>query len=207
MKINELIKAVTKDYMPIKKQIIEAEKNKTVLPQEVTQKYLELDTTLNFYKIIKGIFVEEFTKNEALVGYLVGEKKLTLRKEQVKDKDGHEVTVSIVNEPMDERVDMMPEEFYKPLFEKLVKGHKENIDAFKARKDWIALEKEEIELKILESYLPKEASKEDIISYIDEHYPNGIDPKGMGKVIGEVKKAFERADGKLVAECVKSKLG
>ena len=206
MKINELIKAVTKDYMPIKKTVIQAQKEGRELSDEEKNTYFELNTTLEFYKIIKGLFVEEFTKNEALVEYLVGEEKLTLRQEKVKDKDGNEVTVSIVNEPMDARVDMMPEEFYKPLFEKLVKGHKENIDAFKARNDIESLKKEEIELKILESYLPKEATREDIMNYINEYYPNGIEAKGMGKVIGEVKKAFERANGSLVAECVKSKI-
>ena len=43
-------------------------------------------------------------------------------------------------------------------------------------------------------------------AYALAYYPNGIEQKSMGKVIGEVKKAFERADGKLIAECVKSKL-
>ena len=39
---------------------------------------------------------------------------------------------------------------------------------------------------------------------IKELYPEGIDQKMMGPTIGRVKGEFERVDGKLLSECVRS---
>ena len=71
-------------------------------------------------------------------------------------------------------------------------------------KSTIVLKKEEYELKVLEEFLPKEATKEDVIKWLNENYPNGITQKEMGPTIGKIKNAFERVDGKMVSECVKN---
>ena len=204
MKINELIKAANEKYMPLKKEEFKAKKEGNELTSEQKEELFKWETTLSFYKIIKGIFVEQFTKNEGLVGYLIGEKKLTTRQEKAIDNNGNEVTVTVINESMDDRVDMMPEHFYKPLFEEMVKGHKKNIDAFKQRNDTVSLAKEQIELDIINSFLPKEATKEDVMKWLNENYPNGITQKEMGPTIGKAKGAFGRADGKMVSECVRN---
>ena len=207
MKINEVIKAVTKDYMPIKMTVMKAKKEGRELTDDEKDKYFELSNTLEFYKILKGMFMEQVTKNtNGFIDALVAEEKLHKKTENVKDANGKMVTVEYVVESMDTQIDLVPDYIYQPLFEKLVKGHKENIEAYTKRNDMESVKKEELELKILEQYLPKEASREDIVSYLNEYYPNGVEQKAMGKVIGEVKKAFERADGKLIAECVKSKI-
>jgi hypothetical protein len=39
---------------------------------------------------------------------------------------------------------------------------------------------------------------------LKELYPEGIDQKMMGPTIGRMKKEFERVDGKLLSECVRS---
>ena len=62
------------------------------------------------------------------------------------------------------------------------------------------------QVKVLQELLPTLPTKEDIESYLNEHYVNGIEKKQMGLVIKEVKEALIGADGKLVADCVKSKL-
>jgi hypothetical protein len=62
------------------------------------------------------------------------------------------------------------------------------------------------QMKVLQDLLPALPTKEDIESYLSEHYPNGIEKKQMGIVIKEVKNALLGADGKLVSECVKEKL-
>ena len=204
MKINELIKAANEKYMPLKKEEFKAKKEGNELTPEQKEELFKWETTLSFYKIIKGIFVEQFTKNEDLIGYLIGEKKLTTRQEKAKDNNDNEVTVTVINESMDDRVDMMPEQFYKPLFEEMVKGHKKNIDAFKQRNDNVSLAKEQIELDIINSFLPKEATKEDVMKWLNENYPNGITQKEMGPTIGKAKGAFGRADGKMVSECVRN---
>ena len=60
--------------------------------------------------------------------------------------------------------------------------------------------------KVLQDLLPALPTEEDIMSYLNEHYPNGIEKKQMGIVIKEVKANLLGADGKLIADCVKSKL-
>ena len=201
MKINELIQAVTKEYMPIKKKFM----SNSEVTEEDTQKYFELNTTLELYKILKGAFMEEITKNKEVFPVMLAEKLITTRQEDA-EKDGKIIKVTVVNESMDYQIDNLPEQFQKAVLEKMVKAHKENLNNYNKPGYEDALRKEAFELQIIEQFLPKEATKEDIMEYLNEYYPSGVEQKSMGKVIGEVKKAFERADGKLIAECVKSKL-
>lgn len=205
MKINELIKAVTKDYMPIKKKIMEAQREGLSLSVTDEQTYFELNTTLELYKILKGAFMEEITKNKEVFPVMLAEKLITTRQEDA-EKDGKTIKVTVVNESMDYQIDNLPEKFQRTVLEKMVKAHKENLNNYNKPGYEDALRKEAFELQVLEQFLPKEATKEDIMNYINEYYPNGIEQKSMGKVIGEVKKAFERVNGQLVAECVKSKI-
>ena len=204
MKINELIKAVTKDYMPIKKKKMEAQREGLTLSVTDEQTYFELNTTLELYKVLKGAFMEEITKNKDVFPVMLANELITTRQEDA-EKDGKTIKVTVVNESMDHQIDNLPEQFQRIVLERMVKSHKENVETnYKNNPE--LLRKEAFELCVLEQFLPKEATKEDIMEYLNEYYPSGVDPKGMGKVIGEVKKAFERADGKLVAECVKSKI-
>jgi len=205
MKINELIKAVTKDYMPIKKKVMEAQREGLTLSVTDEQTYFELNTTLELYKILKGAFMEEITKNKEVFPVMLAEKLITTHQEDA-EKDGKTIKVTVVNESMDYQIDNLPEKFQRTVIEKMVKAHKENLNNYNKPGYEDALRKEAFELQVLEQFLPKEATKEDILNYINEHYPNGVDQKLMGKTIGEVKKAFERVNGQLVAECVKSKI-
>lgn len=205
MKINELIKAVTKDYMPIAKHVAEAKRNGDQLTDKEAKEYFELSNTLEFYKIIKGMFMEEVTKNKKMTQDLIVTGLLTTHTEQA-EKDGKKVDVDVVDQSMDERIDLVPESVYQPMFEKMVKSHLENIEAFKKRGDKESLAKEELELNILNGWLPKEATKEDVEQYLNEYYPSGIEKKSMGLVIKEVKNAFDRVDGKMVSQCVMAKI-
>ena len=92
MKINELIKAVTVDYMPIKKKMMEAQREGFELSVTDEQTYFELNTTLDLYKIIKGVFMEEVTKNKDMTKALVKEGILHTKIEQA-EKDGKKVDV------------------------------------------------------------------------------------------------------------------
>ena len=202
MKINELIKAVTKDYMPVAKRIAEAKKSGDKLDEEMAKEYFELSNTLEFYKIIKGMFMEEVTKNKKMTQDLIVAGLLTTHIEQA-EKDGKKVDVEVVEQSMDERIDLVPESVYQPMFEKMVKNHMENIAEFTKRNDTISIIKEQIELDVLNNWLPKEASEQEILSYLNDHYPNGVEKKLMGKVMGEVKSAFDRVNGKLASECIR----
>ena len=202
MKINELIKAVTKDYMPIKKKMMEAQREGLTLSVTDEQTYFELNTTLELYKVLKGVFMEEATKNKDMINDLIKKEILHTEIKQA-EKDGKKVDVEVIVESMDFRIDNVPEDIQRGILEKMVKSHKENVEKnYKNNPE--LLRKEAFELCVLEQFLPKEATKEDIMEYLNEYYPNGIEKKSMGLVIKEVKEALLGADGKLVSECVKS---
>ena len=59
---------------------------------------------------------------------------------------------------------------------------------------------------VLQELLPALPTEDDIIEYLNEHYPEGIEKKQMGLVIKEIKENLLGADGKLVSECVKNVL-
>lgn len=204
MKISELIKAANEKYMPLKKEEFKAKKEGRELTNEQKDDLLNAETTLNFYKILKGIFMEQVTKNkDGMIDQLVADGKLHRKTVKAKDANNKDVDVEVVIESMDEQIDLVPETVYKPLFEEMVKGHKKNLEELYRRGELIEIAKETIELNILNSFLPKEATPEDVENWLKENYPDGLDIKQMGPTIGKVKKAFERADGRMVQEVVK----
>ena len=56
----------------------------------------------------------------------------------------------------------------------------------------------------IEELLPPEISKDKIEEAVVTAYPNGYTQKEMGKVIKEIKAIFPTADGKIIAQIVKS---
>ncbi len=91
------------------------------------------------------------------------------------------------------------------LIAKEVKQHQESIEAFKAGKRQDLVNKEEAELVILEEYLPKQMTREEIIAEarlaIEEAGAQGPGDKGkvMPKIIAKLK---GRADGREINEVV-----
>lgn len=206
IKINELIKEVTNEYMPLYKDIKQREKVGAPVTAEEARNLFELSTKLDLFKILKSLFMETITKDEKgkVTEYFVNNKLITFIPKKAIDKNGNEVDVNVVKESMDYRIDLLPEEFTQSLIEKMVTAHKKNLDSYKNNPT--LLEKEEYELEVLEGFLPKEATEEDVMQYLNEYYPSGIERKSMGIVIKEVKAAFERVDGKMVSQCVNTKI-
>ena len=207
MKINELIKEVTQEYIPVKKAVVEAQKSGEGLSEAEEQKYFELNTTLELYKILKGAFMEEITKNKDVFPVMLANELITTRQEDA-EKDGKIIKVTVVNESMDYQIDNLPEQFQRTVLERMVKAHKDNIaiysDLKNAEKMKDAYRKESFELSVLNQFLPKEATEEDVRNWMQENYPDGISMKEMGQTIGKAKSAFERADGKMVSTVVRS---
>ena len=201
MKINELIKEVTKEYMPLYKEVKQKKENGLIVSIKESINLFELTTKLELFKILKSLFMEEITKNEKVFSVMLANKLITTRQEEA-EKDGKNIKVTVVNESMDYQIDNLPDEFIKPILEEMVKSHKKNLDSYKNNPE--LLKKEEYELKVLEEFLPKEATKEDVIKWLNENYPNGITQKEMGPTIGKIKGVFERVDGKMVSECVRN---
>jgi len=104
----------------------------------------------------------------------------------------------------------LTEEVEIKVLQKLVKQRKESADIYKAqnRPDLYQIEADEQE--VIEAYLPKQLSREDIEAVIKQLITNlGVTSvKEMGKVIGAANKELAgKADGKTISEVVKQLLG
>ncbi len=95
------------------------------------------------------------------------------------------------------------------VLQKLVKQRKESADIYKAqnREDLYKVEAEEIQ--VIEAYLPKQLSRQEIEAHIKEIISKTgvVELKDMGKVIGAANKELAgKADGKTISEVVKELL-
>jgi uncharacterized protein len=94
--------------------------------------------------------------------------------------------------------------------QKLVKQRKDSAEIFKTQGRNDLYEKEILEVSFIEPYLPKQMSEAEIEAVIKEiiTQTGASSPKDMGKVMGVASKQLAgKADGKLIAEKVKSLLG
>ena len=95
------------------------------------------------------------------------------------------------------------------LLTKAAKQRKDSITVFEEQGRADLAEKEKGELSVIEEFLPKQLSKEEIemeLKSIIEKV-GASSPKDMGKVMGVASKALAgRADGKVIAEIVKQLL-
>jgi len=208
--VNEELKRVMEEIKPLKiKKEYEKKKIEELVMHgalvdyqfdEDDQKLAQLEMKASFLKIIKSLFMEEVTKNKKMNDTLLKSGLLTTHTEKA-EKDGKVIEVEVIDQSMDERIAMIPEDVQRGIFEGLAKSHKENLALLKNPADF---EKEKFELDILLGWLPKEAGREEIMAKLKELYPEGIEQKMIGPTIGKVKKEFERVDGKLLSECVKS---
>ncbi len=93
------------------------------------------------------------------------------------------------------------------VIKRAVKQRKDSIDQFTKGNRMDLVENENAELKILETFLPKMMSKEDIkkIAEAKKEELNVTDKAGMGKFMGALMKEFAgKADGNDVKEVVES---
>jgi len=95
------------------------------------------------------------------------------------------------------------------IIDKLVKQRKDSITQFAAGNRPDLVEKETAELNVLEAYLPKRLSAEEIAAEVSKVIEEmaGAGPGGMGKVMGAVKSRLAgKADMALVSAAVKKAL-
>ena len=59
---------------------------------------------------------------------------------------------------------------------------------------------------VIEGLLPAIPSEADVVKYLNDHYPSGIEKSQMGLVIKEVKSCLVGVDGSVVASVVKGLL-
>jgi uncharacterized protein YqeY len=101
-----------------------------------------------------------------------------------------------------------PEDELKML-QKLVKQRQDSLEIFKQQNRTDLAQKEEEEIKVIEQFLPKQMSQEELkqalIAIISEVGATGM--QDLGKVMGVAsKKLAGQADGKSISACVKELL-
>ncbi|GIO22098.1 GatB/YqeY domain-containing protein [Oceanobacillus sp. J11TS1] len=136
-------------------------------------------------------------------------------KQAMKNKDKETLSVirmvkaSIQNESIKLGKDTLSEDEELTILSREVKQRKDSLQEFKnaGREDLV--EKTENELEILEQYLPKQLSDEELTSIIQETMVevNATSMKDMGKVMGSVMpKVKGQADGAKIKQIVEQKL-
>jgi uncharacterized protein YqeY len=96
------------------------------------------------------------------------------------------------------------------LLQKLVKQRKESASIFREQGRVDLAEPEEAQIAIISQFLPEQLSAEEVEKVIDEVIQSvgATTMKDMGKVMGMANKQLAgKADGKLIAEIVKKRLG
>lgn len=96
------------------------------------------------------------------------------------------------------------------LLQKLVKQRKESASIFREQGRDDLAEPEEAQIEVISQFLPKQLSESAVEKVIDEVIAavGATTMKDMGKVMGMANKQLAgQADGKLIAEIVKKRLG
>ncbi|HET6459269.1 MAG TPA: GatB/YqeY domain-containing protein [Syntrophales bacterium] len=129
-------------------------------------------------------------------------------KDQVRLSAIRMVKAAMHNREIDLKRKLNEVEFLQ-LLSSMVKQRKDSIDQFRkgGREDLV--EKEEAQLKVIQSFMPQQMSEEDIVREIDTaiREVGAVSIKDMGKVMKVLMpKLTGKADGKIVSEKVKEKL-
>lgn len=119
------------------------------------------------------------------------------------------ITAAIKQKEVDERIDM-DDDAVIAVLEKMVKQRKDSISQYtQAGRDDLAA-KEQVELDLIQTYLPAQMSEAELTALIDKAVADtgASSMKDMGKLMGVIKpQVAGKADMGLVSKIVKSKLG
>ena len=113
------------------------------------------------------------------------------------------------NREIELRPEPMSEDEHVAILKKLAKQRKESIEQFTAANRQNLADGEAAELKLLETYLPAQLSREQVEKVVGEVMTalNATSVKDMGAVMKEVQaRTAGSADNKIVSEVVKAKL-
>jgi uncharacterized protein YqeY len=120
------------------------------------------------------------------------------------------VKAAISNKTIELKVNKLEDSDVIALMRKDVKRHLDSIEQFKKGGRDDLVKKEEAELIILKSYLPKEASPEEIKEFVKKtiQETGASGKKDFGKVMKQAMEKFKgAADGKTVSSIVNELLG
>lgn len=136
-------------------------------------------------------------------------KAAMLAKDKIKSSTLSFLRADFNNYAIDKRKKKLEDSDVIAVIKAQIKKHQDSVEQFKKGNRLELAEKEQKELEILKSYLPKQLSEDEIKKVIAEVVASvgaaGI--KDMGKVMKEVlAKVGDKADNKTVSELVKQKL-
>ena len=120
------------------------------------------------------------------------------------------VKAAMMNRQIEKGAELDDDEMQK-LLRSLVKQRRDSIEQYEKAGRQELVDKEAAEIEVIEAYLPKAASAEEIeqvvVAAIAETGANSM--KDMGKVMKATQAALagKNADGRLISEVVKAKLG
>ena len=104
----------------------------------------------------------------------------------------------------------LPEEAGLKLLQKLIKQRHESAEIYRSNGRTDLADQELFQAMIIENYLPKQLSEEEIIAGLEKiiRETGASSAKDMGRVMGAASKEFAgKADNKIIAELVKKMLG
>jgi len=145
----------------------------------------------------------------------LSEKLVNDMKEALKSKDERKLCAirflrsQIKNLEIDKRRPVTDEEVVT-LIQKNIKQRKEVFPDYERMGRTDYLEKEKAEIVIMEAYLPPQLSKEEITKLVEDAIKEtgAASIKDIGKVMGAlVSRTKGKADGKIVSDLVKERLG
>lgn len=145
----------------------------------------------------------------------IREKIMTDVKQAMRDRDQVRLDSlrflqsAIKNREIELRPNAITAEEVMGVIKRLVKQRKESIEQYQAAARQDLVDKESLELKVLEAYLPSQMSKEQVESLVVQviESTGAKSVKEMGAVMKEVlARAAGTADNRMVSEVVKAKL-
>ena len=92
------------------------------------------------------------------------------------------------------------------IIRKMIKERKDSAEIYFTNNRPDLAQAEVEQTKVLDKLLPPTPTEDDIRAAIDNLYPDGIKKKDMGLAIKDVKAKLIGADGKMIADIVKSRL-
>ncbi len=116
---------------------------------------------------------------------------------------------AMINVALDKKKKLLDDEDVIVVIRKQIKQRQDSIEQFKKGNRLELAEKETKEMRILQAYLPKQLSADEVRRVVEEvaAAAGASGPKDMGKVMKEVMaRVGSAADSKLVSDLVKEKL-
>ncbi len=136
-------------------------------------------------------------------------KEAMKQKNQLKLSVLRMVKAAIMNQKIEKKTEKLDDASVLAIISKQIKQHKDSIDSFTKGQRSDLVEKEKQELAILESYMPKQLSPEELLNLVKESINEigASGPQDSGKVIKMVvEKAKGAAEGKTVSQMVVQEL-